>query len=671
MALVVLVALLAPQAQARSLRSQAAHLASAVTRAHSAKARKRAVTNVLKALHVAVITPKGRVLQRGSRSAARVQLYNFEVSALAAQLGRHESRSLAELTGMLGAAGFHPNKGQFPPSVMAELLQGAIKSVSRHPKKTGLGALIVRDLGLDRKQARVDLAKQIPGTTQFDPLQSELLMLDFANLKGGRHHGHASAAPRAGSASLCTQADLAKRAADQKLAQHQGDVAGQMVKKAASKRVSKEIVGKFTVGEIQNIVQSVEDGVHGVLLAYSVRVESPQSLPVTHYNHSTAEHHVVTLTATVRMLDDYGNTLIECGDLAGKKLPKQGGIPGIPVLWDLDGLYKHSAWSYGSLAGAVKTSTTDGNGVAKLDVPLKTELVPGRGLQKDDTGITNGIPLVGQKTGGFASLENLATYIFPKDGTNRAPSRWFVTYHDTPPLELRYTHTAQFNGDYTSDGDPHWSTHLVTDRTFGLSSIVPITLGQPASDSAPVSMSGTGPLEWNSADGNWTFDATLSGTNSSTNNPYSCTTHTTADLTRPYDGNARVVGGTLIPPAANGAPPGISGFQFGIQGVHETWHSHQDASSTGDAPPGCDAQPDDDSDQLTYADTFGWFWQNSIVGGGEEDPIIGLDDTGWIPGSGNVIATRKFQDPNLTVVAGSYGEGTGSYSDTFEIVANP
>jgi hypothetical protein len=105
--------------------------------------------------------------------------------------------------------------------------------------------------------------------------------------------------------------------------------------------------------------------------------------------------------------------------------------------------------------------------------------------------------------------------------------------------------------------------------------------------------------------------------------------------------------------------------------VHETWHSHQDASSTGDAPPGCDAQPDDDSDQLTYADTFGWFWQNSIVGGGEEDPIIGLDDTGWVPGSGNVIATRKFQDPNLTVVAGSYGEGTGSYSDTFEIVANP
>jgi hypothetical protein len=46
--------------------------------------------------------------------------------------------------------------------------------------------------------------------------------------------------------------------------------------------------------------------------------------------------------------------------------------------------------------------------------------------------------------------------------------------------------------------------------------------------------------------------------------------------------------------------------------------------------------------------------------------------TGWVPGSGNVIATRKLQVPDTGfVVADGYGEGSGSYTDTFEIVANP
>lgn len=680
----LLVGLLAPQAQARSVKSQAAHLASAVAHAHSSRARRRAVTAVFKALHVAVITPKGRVLQRGSRSAARVQLYNFELSALAAQLGRHETRSLAQLTDALSTAGFHPSKGALPPSVMAQILQLAMKSVVRHPKGSALGALVVRDLGLDRKQGRVDLAKKIPGGAQFDPLQSTLIMLDFASAVKTR--GHASAAagpgPRAGSATLCSRADLARKAVQKALAAKEGDYAGQAIRDIGSKKIGDEIsgfeLGSFTVGDLKDLGGKIVDGVHGMLLAYSVRVEmTPESLPVVHYNHSSAEHNAVHLNVHVVMLDKYGDELIDCGNLIGDKIPSQGGIPGIPIRWSLNGLFKHSAFSYDpNASSSFVQGQTDKNGNAKLDVPLRTELIPGRGIEKDDTGISDAIPLVAEATTGFKSLQNLATYLFPKDGTNRKPTRWHVTYHDTPQLQLRYTHTAQFNGDYSDNTDPHWSTHLITDRTFGLSSIVPLTLASQAGGPGqtappPAQLSGTGPLEWNNADGSWDFTATLSGTNSSTNNPYSCTTHTKADLTRPYDGNARVVRGTLIPPAANGAPPGISGLQFGIQGVHETWHSHQDASSTGDAPPGCDAQPDSDDDDLTYADTFLSFWQSSIAGGGEEDPIIALDDTGWVPGSGNIIATRTAQDPNMTVIAGAHGEGTGSYTDIFEIVANP
>jgi hypothetical protein len=674
----------APQAQARSMKSQAAHLAGAVTRAHSAKARKRAVTAVLKALHVAVITPKGRVLQRGSRSAARIQLYNFEVGALAAQLGRGEMRSLGDLTSILGAAGFHPSKGAFPPSVMAQVLQGAIKSVVRHPKGGSLGGLIVRDLGLDRKQGRVDLARNVSENTQFDALQSTLLMLDFANAAKTRGHAGAAAGPgpRAGSATLCSKADLARKAVSKALAAKEGDTAGEAIRETYGKKVEDELdefeVGEFTVGELKTIASHIIDGVHGSLLAYSVRVDGPQSLPSVHYNHSSAEHNVVHLTMRVRMVDKWGDELIDCGDLAGDKLPKQGGIPGIPVRWELNGLYKHSALSYDPTGTPNPTQgQTDKNGEASFDVPLRTELVPGRGLEKDDTGITDAVPLVGQQTAGLKSLANLATYLFPKDGVNRAPMRWHVTYHDTPPLELRYTHTSQFNGDYTSNDDPHWSTHLVTDRTFGLSSSIPLTLTPPAGAPGqtalpPTPVSGTGPLEWSTSNGSWDFTATLSGTNSSTNNPYSCTTHTTADLTRPYDGNARVVRGTLTPPATTGAAPGISGFQFGIQGVHEIWHTHQTATPTGDAPPGCDPEPDTDDDQLTYADTFETFWQPSIAGGGEEDPIINLDDTGWVPGSGNIIATRVARDPNIqNMVAGSYGEGDGSYTDTFELVASP
>jgi hypothetical protein len=214
---------------------------------------------------------------------------------------------------------------------------------------------------------------------------------------------------------------------------------------------------------------------------------------------------------------------------------------------------------------------------------------------------------------------------------------------------LRYTHSSQL--DYDGPPEPVAAAPRpgTEDRheQWALSTTIPLT-GDPATG-----LSGTGPLGFTTAQYHLEWDGTFSG-------QASCNGTWTQDLTGTNAGNAQVSKLTFTSPANvrltfdTGKDPGETG-PLPIA-PSENYHDVQ----TYDVCPGSTY----DSTAYLWRDKFSNFYVRAGMGAAYGAAEI---DSGWQPGTGNVLATRT--------VTGSFPWGgapgtptTSTWTDTYQIL---
>src|SRR5690606_9749311 len=174
------------------------------------------------------------------------------------------------------------------------------------------------------------------------------------------------------------------------------------------------------------------DAIHGMMLAYSVRVSELDDTLSTHYGpagHEPGAGGALHFRVKVEMLDDVGELLTQCGWLAGIQFPAKGPIPNVKMTWmDSGNLETHGALECG--AGCQKTGS---DGVATLTFIPKDEAHPGEGCQVEETGVVSGIALY-QSTYGN-NLGRINEWATSKSGM----TRWFVTHHEQPGWNVTMT----------------------------------------------------------------------------------------------------------------------------------------------------------------------------------------------------------------------------------------
>jgi len=398
------------QSRPPSQAAVAQKLASGVMKANTAAARYKALLSVMRTLHVRVLTPKGNALVPGGRGFPRgLYLYDFELTGMAAALGRDDTVSLDQLARLLTEAGVNPEGRDLSPAQLRQVLLSGVRAAAASPRaRSSVVPLLARGLG--RLHASpYDMLRDVPAESlRLDPLQSFLFVTDMAvaAVKGGKvqpglRRPSLVDGP-AGAASPCS-----------------GEAA----------TAAKEVMpfGKWAVSFVKNplkLVAIIIDLIHGPMLALSVRVTaaSPE-LQQTHYGpggHAANAGQVLRFRAKVEMLNDYPDVVVKCGALIGMKFPKPGPIPGISVFWEQA---EASLEKHGTIAYEPADHKTGADGIATLVFTPKGENIVGFGLEKDKRGVLNGLAAYQSAFGNIPGA--LAQFLVPK----YAGMAWQVMFH--------------------------------------------------------------------------------------------------------------------------------------------------------------------------------------------------------------------------------------------------
>jgi hypothetical protein len=192
------------------------------------------------------------------------------------------------------------------------------------------------------------------------------------------------------------------------------------------------LLKKFTKKARQ--VSVILDGIHGAILAYSVRVQSlnPKVLD-THYG--PAGHHPkggqpLTFRLLVDMQDDLSELVVKCGWVGGMEFPAKGPIPEVTVYWSLEGLDKHGMIACGDgciqMLGRV-INQTGADGVATVTFTPRDE-PPGaeHGDWDQEMGMIVGSAMYQSKFDNM--LGTVSQVLAPKS----ASTLWAVHFHEVP-----------------------------------------------------------------------------------------------------------------------------------------------------------------------------------------------------------------------------------------------
>jgi hypothetical protein len=462
-------------------------------------------------------------------AATQFQVYDIELKALADQLARSRTATFDDVASELAAVGLalDTHHTPLPGSRIDQGVTAAVQEALNSPTRgASFLPLLVRDLGL---QHGYDLAHAVPASrVKLDPLQAWLIVADVTLpvLRQLPVPGSTHAAVDARRASLPADCTRYNQAAENLKSQIQKEFGGGIKGWIGEKAVGiiygqvKGYVAKAVVDTIVNdtpwsshfliqlglesaknalaLAKQIEGLLHSSLLAYSVDVRALDESLRTNWLRSDdpSTGKPLTFRVMVRMLDDLGDTLVACGGLVGAKIPPQGPVSGVKVVWKQEGespLTPEMGKLNGCILGVACIGTTGPDGIASITFTPQTELIPGYGIQKEKTGLMTGFALYQSKFG--AAIPGLVSQVlFPKYGQ----TRWFVDYHEQPKLELRLS--TDYNETYTNQ-----STGVCVGGTCGttgtgqqdmaLSAAVPLTQTMPTDGGAPI-WTGQGALSW-------------------------------------------------------------------------------------------------------------------------------------------------------------------------------
>ena len=167
------------------------------------------------------------------------------------------------------------------------------------------------------------------------------------------------------------------------------------------------------------------------MLAYSIGFVgvSPQQ-QTTHYGppgHESDAGDQLRFSVQVIMRDEYPETLIDCGALAGFKFPKKGPVPGVTIVWREHGTSGGGLDAHGEVAFELDDGKTGPDGIATMKFTPKAEGFAGVGRVRQASGGESAMPLYLSAFGNV--LGSLVQWLVPK-GRRDTGFSWFLTYHD-------------------------------------------------------------------------------------------------------------------------------------------------------------------------------------------------------------------------------------------------
>jgi hypothetical protein len=400
--------------------------AARIADAQSDPARQAALLQVMRALDVGVYTVNGDAVLRGAeRGPHDFYLYDFELGMTATSLGRQDAWSLADLTATLNEMGIRPDDKPLTYEPFTSVLLAAVREASQTPAdRLSLPLLLVRELGL-RQPTAYDLLKEPKqGALSFSALQKFLITIDIvlpivreAKFTSGpsrlaaESNGVLQLKPVSYQSSVCDSmvGTVVK----------EGWGAGKLflgLALALKKKFNPAVLGLVSI-----------DGIHGMMMAVSVKVKELDNRLETHYGHEVPGKEI-QFRFSVEMLDQLPEVLIKCGWLLGVEFPNKGGIPGVKMLWLTGPLNDH-----GTVSCEARCKETGPDGIATLSFQPKSELpFYGLPLETHETGTVFAAALYQSRLKNY--LGSVAQIISPKWGSKR----WFVDYHPQPDLELRF-----------------------------------------------------------------------------------------------------------------------------------------------------------------------------------------------------------------------------------------
>jgi hypothetical protein len=467
-------------------------LATAITSASTPSAGTKALQSVMAALHVPVISASGAVIVPGYlTSPQHLLLYSFELRAIDGALQRKDQIGLAGVSALLATAGVKGSSGApVDADTIRQILVSGVQDAQSHPSDAqSLVPLLVRDLGLGHSQPYDLAANPSTDSVQLDALQQLLVVIDLTYPELQQSTTTSAVARASFGRLLRTHALPAEDSCTSQLAQLTGGTLP---------------FGKWGVallpkiGAIAGATTGVLDMIHGMMLAYSVKVSttSPE-LQTTHEGpagHAADAGKVLRFSVKVEMQDDYGDTAVNCGTMAGFTLPKPGPISGVPILWEQA---VNDISPYGSLSYDPQDHKTGSDGIASLVFTPRDEAYPGFGTEKDARGTINGMALYQSALGNIAG--SAVQYLTPK----YAGMAWEVTYHQPRGFTFSNAqggwHGSGSSEQFTVNGricgsSPYgaWSLNgqVVAQGAANFSTPVALTVTIPQSGSAPMGSAG-------------------------------------------------------------------------------------------------------------------------------------------------------------------------------------
>ncbi|WP_310964264.1 hypothetical protein [Nocardioides terrisoli] len=417
-----------------------AKLTRAVLHARTTKARVKAIDKVLKGVGIGVYTGAGRKVVGGFERGPRdIYLYTGEVKALAAQLGRKQDGSFAQVAAQLALAKETLHGKKVTGSRLASAVAAGIKRLARKKWKhrpEGVLAAVVRKLGQARHHDPAHSAAA--NALVLDPLQRLLIGIDATRSATKKTRVAARTTAGGPSARRLSGSDCGSFGGGSSY----GVATGVMVAtKGAVKGAPNGV-----------IAQEIFDGVDGSAIAYSVGV-APVKPDLTGAFGTDGPQSADPMKFQVRvsMRDDYGK--FTCGRGVHYNFPQKGGISGVTVTWDPDAV-SHLTY-LGHIVGCSNscTSVTDTNGVATMTFQPDDEYLPGVGPKIIQHGTSTGAALIQRAAHNYLGMIAEALGF-----TKQAEIGWEISYH----------HPAGYRVDLPAQTLPLQDGATQTYRTDGL-----------------------------------------------------------------------------------------------------------------------------------------------------------------------------------------------------------
>jgi hypothetical protein len=415
---------------------QADALVKKLTAAGSRAAREKALLKLFGALHIGVYASRtGQPIVRGRETNKDdYYVYDYELTLLVGALDRKEMRSLADVAQVLTNMGMKPKGQPVDPDMLRRALVALVQGALHHTSDgTDILPLLIRDLGLHHSPS-YDLATDVPlDKVQLDALQVELLL---AGLLGPEIHriantkaAHATFRPH--DLSACKLINIATSPFNPNtwldlFGVHMHYVGDAAIAGQVSDFVQALTTAEHAVGAV-NLAYTALSGLHGMLLAYSIKIESlPDLHPITHYGPAGTGHEAdagkpIVFRARVTMQDDLGDKVVACLNSAGFTVPKKGPVENVPIDWHIN---DEDLDSLGTITYQPANQKTGPDGIASMIFTPNGEAIPGFGEFVSKTGGAEPRALWGMAFENLLGTVN--EVITPKLGEEY---RWTVSLH--------------------------------------------------------------------------------------------------------------------------------------------------------------------------------------------------------------------------------------------------